>query len=164
MKRETLLRFFTCFIAVLVFSSPLVTIAQLHSGRFTEEAAAAQSAAEADANTDVNKPLYFGLGCLMTAIPVISSLVVEGSFTPAAVIGAPAGVFGTYLYQPEPPMSRLVGKSPEYIDAYIVSYKSKRGKTQALWTSAGCLTGGCVTGALISGVLVGVLAVTDTSN
>ena len=159
-----MLKFFTFFIAVLVFSSPLVTIAQLHSGRVTEEEVAAQSAAEVDANTDVNKPLYFGLGCLLTALPFMSSLVVDGSFAPAAIIGAPAGIFGAYLYQPEPPMSRLIGKSPEYINAYIHSYKSKRGKTQALWTSAGCLTGGLVTGALISGVLVGIAAGTDTGN
>ena len=145
------------FIAILVFSSPFVTIAQLHSGRVTEEIASAQSSAETDANTDVNKPLYFGLGCLLTALPFISSLVIDGSFTPTTIIGAPAGILGTYFYQPDPPMSRLIGKSPEYVNTYIRSYKSKRGKTQALWTSAGCVTGGCITGALISGVLVGVM-------
>ena len=140
-------KFFTFFIAVLVFSSPFVTIAQLHSGRVTEEGAAAQSAAEADANTDVNKPLYFGLGCLLTGLPFI---------TTAAVIGAPAGILGTYFYQPDPPMSRLIGKSPEYVDAHIISYKSKRGRTQALWTSVGCVTGGCIAGALVSVALVSV--------
>lgn len=162
MRKAT--KFFTFLIAVLLFSSPWGTIAQLHSGQLTKEVAAAQSAAEVDANTDVNKPLYFGMGCLLTALPFISSLVVDGSFPPAAIIGTPAGVLGAYLYQPEPPMSRLIGKSPEYIDAYIHSYKSKRGKTQALWTSAGCLTGGCVTGALISGVLVGFTAGLETGN
>ena len=67
------IKFFTFFIAVLVFSSPWVTITQLHSGRLTEEVAAAQSAAEVDANTDVNKPLYFGMRCLLTALPFMSS-------------------------------------------------------------------------------------------
>lgn len=137
--------FFTFFITVLIFSYPLVTIAERHSGPKTEgDLTAAQSAAEAavaDAKKDVNTSTYWWLGCFLGSCVVMPCLLVAGlSEEPVliAAAAAAAGISAAYFYQPDPPASRLIGKSPEYVEAYTRSYKSQRGKTQALSTARGC--------------------------
>ena len=151
-----MLKFLTFFIALLLlFNMSFAVLAQIRPAEITEETVDAVKTAKADANADVNKPLYCGLGCLLTAIPFVSTLVVDGSGTPSAVIGPPAVILGTYFYQPSPPPERLLGKPPTYINTYTSHYKSERGKTQALWTSAGCLTGGLIVGTFVLGVAAG---------
>ena len=130
---------------------PFVARSQQYSQQVTEDIVLAETNAEADANRDVNKPLYFGLGCLLTGLPFLTSLVVDDSFTPSAVIGPPLAIFGIYRYRPDPPASKLLGKSPAYINTYTSHYKSKRGKTQAQWAAAGCIAGGGVLGAFLLG-------------
>ena len=115
----------------LAFSTPLVTMAQQSSVQ-----AEAITAAEQDANKDVNKPLWFGAGCILSGLFFLQE--------PFGYIAPPAGIVGTYFYRPAPPPSRLIGKSPEYVDAYTSAYQLKRGSIQAQWASAGCL-GGCLT-------------------
>ena len=127
------------FMAVLIFSMPLVTFAQQHSVQ-----AEAITAAEQDANKDVNKPLWFGVGCVLTGLFFLPE--------PLGYIVPPSGLVGTYFYQPTPPPSRLIGKSPEYVAAYTSTYKAKSGKIQAQWASAGCLGGGVTIVAVLLGI------------
>ena len=135
-------------IAVLMFSMPFVSLAQQNSGQ--ADAIAAEADAEADANKDVNKPLWFGAGCLLSGL----------SFAPLpgwySLLLPPVGLTGTYFYQPDPPVSRFIGKSPEYVAVYTQTYKSKRGNIQALWASTGCISGCAAVGGLVFAVGVGI--------
>ena len=125
--------------AILTFSTPSVSLAQQNAVQ-----AEAATTAKADANKEVNKLLWFGTGCLFSSIFFLPA--------PYGYILPPAGLIGSYLYQPDPPPLQLIGKSPEYIAAYTSNYKSKRGNIQARWASAGCLSGCVVVGSLAVGV------------
>ena len=126
----------------LTFSTPFVTIAQQN---FVQAEAA--TAAEADANKDVNKLLCFSTGCVFSALFFLPSPY--GYFLP------PTGIIGSYSYRPSPPPSRLIGKSPEYIAAYTSVYQLKRADIQAQWTSAGCLSGCIILGTIAVGIGIG---------
>ncbi len=78
----------------------------------------------------------------------------------------PAGLVGTYFYQPNPPAGRLIGKSAEYVNAYSETYKNERGKQQVLWSTAGCVSGGVViTGCTVVGLIsLGVVTAISESN
>ena len=102
----------------LTFSTPFVTIAQQN---FVQAEAA--TAAEADANKDVNKLLCFSVGCVFSALFFLP--------TPYGYLLPPTGIIGSYSYRPSPPPSRLIGKSPEYVDAYTSAYQLKRANIQA---------------------------------
>ena len=135
MKINSMFRVFTLFMAVMLFSMPFVAFAQEETRAEAIEAAVA--AAKSDAENDVISPLWFGAGCALSAIwfflplPIYSGCVI-----------APAGLAGSYFYQPAPPTERLVGKTPEYVDTYTSTYKSQRGNEQFAWAATGCLTGG----------------------
>ena len=118
--------------AVILFSTPLLALAQSHAVR-------AQAAADAvaDANADVNKPLWFGTGCLLFGLIFVPLPTGYSYFLP------PAALTGTYFYRPSPPPARFVGKSPDYVAVYTQTYTSKRGSIQTRWATAGCITG-CV--------------------
>ena len=131
----------------LTVSAPFVSIAQQ-----TFVQAEAVTAAEADANKDVNKLLCFSAGCVLSALFFLPSPY--GYFFP------PTGIIGAYSYQPSPPPARLIGKSPDYIAAYTSAYRLKRGNIQAQWTSAGCLSG-CV---LLGTITVGIRISSGVSN
>lgn len=145
MKTKLPFRVFTFFIVVLMFSIPFVTLAQRTD---------VQAAAEADATKDANKPLWFGTGCLLSGVAYL--LKPYGYFL---LIGG----LGGYLYEPGPPASRLIGKSPEYIETYTAIYNRKRGEVQANYMGAGCLSG-CIVIAVAGGGIgfgLGVAAVTQ---
>ena len=153
MRISSTFHFFASFMAVLIFSMPFIVLAQENSVRASVIAAPeanAEAEAVADANKDVNRPLWFGTGCL------ISGLVFVPLPSWYSCLLPPAGLTGTYFYQPDPPLSRLIGKSPEYVAVYTQTYKSKRGDIQARWASAGCVSGGAIVGALIVSVGIGV--------
>ena len=133
---------------VLMFSMPFVTLAQQNSGQ--ADAIAAEADAEADANKDVNKTLWFGAGCLLSGL---SFAPLPGGYS---LLLPPIGLTGTYFYQPDPPVSRFIGKSPEYVGVYTQTYKSKRGNIQARWASAGCVSGCAIVGGLAFAVGVGI--------
>ena len=59
------------------------------------------------------------------------------------------GIVGAYFYQPSPSPTRFIGKSPEYIDAYVARYKSTRNDVAL---NGACL--GCIAGAITAGCLV----------
>lgn len=105
------------YMAFLVFSMPLVTLAQ-QSSVYAE----AIAAAEADAEANVNRPLWFAVGCLFTSL----------------------GTVGAYVIEPSPPASRLIGKSPEYVAFYTEAYKAKAKGIQGRTALTGCLISGAV--------------------
>jgi len=74
--------------------------------------------AQQQAETDVNKLMWFGAGCLL------------GVF----------GVLGAYIWEPSPPTVALMGKPPEYISVYIREYKKKAKSLQAKYALYGCIT------------------------
>lgn len=132
---------FTLFMTVLVlmFSLLLTPLAQQNSVLIE-----AIAAANADANKDVNKLLWFGSGCLVTGVAFL--------LKPNGYVVFPLGLVG-YLYVPNPPPSRLIGKSSEFVDIYTKTYIRKRGQVQANLMGAGCL-GGCITIAAAGGGIV----------
>ena len=146
MKISSKFHVFVLFMVGLTFSMPFITLAQQNS----VEAQAIIDAATIEANKDVNKPLWFGMGCLLSGLVFLPGWY--GLLLP------PMGLTGSYFYRPGPPLARLMGKSPEYVEAYTSTYKSKRGNIQMRWASAGCITGGVVVGAVLFGIGVGVAA------
>ena len=124
---------------------PFVTFAQQNSME-----AQIMADAASDANKDVNKPLWFGTGCLLSGLLFLPMPGWYSCFLP------PIGLTGTYFYRPDPPLARLIGKSPEYVTIYTSTYKSKRGGIQARWASAGCISGGVVVGTAAVAVGIGI--------
>jgi hypothetical protein len=137
---------------VLVFGGILLTFNMSFAALAQRNLVVAQAEADAtsDANKDVNKPLWFGTGCLLSGLVFLPLPGWSSCLLP------PIGVTGTYFYRPAPPVSRLIGRTPEYVDVYTSTYKSKRGNVQASWASAGCLSGGAAVGLLSLGIGIGI--------
>ncbi len=151
MKINSIFHVLFFLVAVLMFSMPFVGLAQQNS--IEVEAAIA---AKDDANKDVNKPLWFGTGCLLSGfvfVPVVYSHLLP-----------PIGLAGIHSYRPSPPAARLVGKPMEYVVLYTETYKKERGKLQAFWSTAGCVSS-CVaiTGCVAAGIFIGVIPLPPTS-
>ncbi len=133
--------FLVFLMAVLIFTAPFTTLAQQDSVEVQ-----AKMAAKRDAETDTNKWLWTGVGCgtyVSTGLGIFIGLV-AGSLGPQTAsgssyisdsqacgicIGATAGCLIPFIvafnYKLEPPPERLLGKSPEYVDAYTSAYKTK---------------------------------------
>ena len=65
----------------------------------------------------------------------------------AGLVGCGTAVFGVTYWlssnlQPSPPAARLVGKSPQYVDAYTNAYMQQRGEIESTWTFWGLAAGG----------------------
>jgi hypothetical protein len=82
---------------------------------------------ERDARTDVSGTLWFIAGCCMSG----------------------TGVFFAYLYAPNPPATRLLGKSPEYVAAYTDAYRAAAKGTQTSNAWSGCVVFGLSYSALV---------------
>ena len=118
------------FMVMLVLSIPLATLAQQVSVQ-----AEAVVAAEAAAEADVQKILWFAAGCFL---PVL-------------------GVVAGYVIAPSPPSSKFLGKPPEYVAFYTDAYQAKAKNLQGRSALIG--TGACV-GTYITGcIVVNVLSV-----
>jgi len=139
MKINSIFHVFVFLMAILMFSTPFFTRAQE-----SIMATAAIEDAKRDANADVNKLLWVGAGCLLSGVSLVDNY---------SCLLSTAGLIGTYFYRPNPPASRLIGKSPEYVTFYTEAYKAESGKLQALMSTAGCVGGGVViTGCAIVGL------------
>ena len=104
------------FMAMLLFSMPFVTLAQQVSVQ-----AEAIAAGEADAEADVQKTLWFALGCFFPVLGVVAGCVIA----------------------PSPPSSKFLGKSPEYVTFYTDAYQAKAKNLQGRSALIGCgLAGG----------------------
>lgn len=156
MKISSIFHVLVFFMVLLIFSMPLVSRAQENSVQ-TE----AMTAAVADANKSVNKLLWFGGGCLLAGVSLVTYGIVDSSdtffssFSDGICLLPVVGLVGAYFYQPVPQPYLLIGKSPEYIAAYIVAYQLEKGLIQAQWASAGCLSGGVGLGVLFLGFAIG---------
>lgn len=112
----------------------------------------ARAMAEQDAESDVNKRLWFGTGNLISGGTLLVFRIIDEP-TPemcgAACLLHGIALAGTFVYSPPPSPSRLLGKSPEYIASYAVAYKAEARKIRALWGIVGYISGGFVIGGII---------------
>lgn len=136
--------------AVLIFSTPFITLAQQKSVEVQ-----AKMAAERDAKTDVNRLLWTCIGCLSIylsigvgayfAIEESDSWLLGFSISEESILrgvcvgGLFCGAFswGAISYPSYPPSERLLGKSPEYVDFYTDAYKAKTKRLRAKWAAVG---------------------------
>ncbi len=149
MKTRLTFRVLAYFMAVLMFSTPFAVLAQESAEQTDVEIAEAD--AIQDANTDVNKPLWIGVGGLLAGLALIHDY---------SCLLSVGGLAGTHFYRPNPPAERLIGKSSEYVNVYSEAYKNEVAKQQTLWSAAGCVGGGAIiTGfALVGFVRLGIAA------
>jgi hypothetical protein len=113
-------------VAVFMVFLPVVSIAQSIDNE-------ACTQAEVDAGVDFNKQIWWAGGCLFGLIAV--------------------GV--AYVVKPNPPASRLVGKSPEYVASYTDCYEDKAGSLQRTAALQGCLVGFSITMIIYNIALLG---------
>ena len=135
MKIDSAFHFFVLLMALLTFGMPFVTFAQQLSVQ-----AEATNAAQRDAVARTNQNMWRIFGCL----------------------GGLFAVAGGYLYEPAPPASALLGKSPEYVAFYADAYTSKAKSLQTRGAIEGCVASTCVTAALY-GVLI-IVAVDESTS
>jgi hypothetical protein len=104
-------------VAVLVY--PATALASEDEGTAAEGALAGQM----DGKANTNGVLWLGAGCLFELV----------------------GLAAAYLYTPNPPAMRLLGKSPEYVAAYTDAYGegAKNVQTSNAWI--GCIASTLVT-------------------
>lgn len=95
-----------------------------------------------DASTDVR-----------TAATIDTCLWLSGGFglgiSGGCLLGA-LGIVGARFYEPSPPPTRFIGKSPEYIDAYVARYKSTRNEAALGGACLGCIAGTITAGCLVT--------------
>ena len=146
MKKSTL-NVLVLLMVVLIFSIPFVSFAQQHSVILE-----AKAMAEQDAESDVNKIMWFGAGSLISGGTLFVLRIIDDPTS--EMCGAACLLHGfffavPFVHSPPPSPSRLLGKSPEYITAYTAAYKAETRKIQALWGIVGYISGGFVTGGII---------------
>ena len=144
MKINTTFHVLAFLMAVLMFSMPFVILAQESSTQVEDKSVIhqipvdvlAKASAERDAEADAKQFLWIGGNFLLT---------VAGG----CVLGS-VGLLGAYLYEPVPPASRLMGKSPEYVLFYADAYKSRARSLQLRSAFIGCLGGSVVSGCVLA--------------
>lgn len=124
MRLDSMFYVFTFLTATLIFSAPLMGLAQEVPLRempmpISEEAEAIANA-QRDAEAHLNKPMWFAIGC----------------FLPIGV-----GLLVPYFHQKTPPTSALLGKSPVYVAHYTDTYKRETQNLQFQSAGMGCLVG-----------------------
>ena len=174
--------------AVLTVSAPFSVIAQQNSVQIKAETAASQdpnvvrlaakAAAERDASSDLDKPLWFlagmsAVGCALIGgyVGCLAGNAIDSGgglgFAPlldfsdsmgiGCLIGLTAGalapLIGIDYYQSNPPPERLLGKSPEYVESYTNAYKAKTRLLGALWAAAGTAGGWGLGGLCLFGAI-----------
>ena len=157
---------------VLTFSAPFVTLAQQNTTQpevpkdTTQDVNAIKLAAkvdaEQDASNDHNKYLSIGMGACVPILSLATGLVGAIAFAgesnggwfgygfginPYAFLGGAAltglaSYWAIYSLNSEPPALRLIGKTPEYVEAYTDAYKKKMRSLRMMWSAVG--TGGCL--------------------
>ena len=122
-------------LALVLFAEPAMLMAQdATSAKKSNTTNAMQVCMQAQQNarTDINKTLWFAIGCLGNII----------------------GFAVAYATEPSPSASRLLGKSPEYVATYTNCYKEEGKKLQSNAALPGCVissivyTGCCIISAL----------------
>ena len=138
----------------LTFSVPFAILAQQHTIQI-----AAKTAAEQDADNDVNKFLWFGAGvgtcCIGGTIGYLAGGTVSSLLMPtpmnasvpddltrsvmgwSTIVGGLIPLIGIYNYQGAPPPERLLGKSAKYVEFYTDAYKTKTRSLRTKWAAIG---------------------------
>ena len=125
MKRGLLFRVLVVLMSGLSLNFPGQAIAQQHT-----TAADARTAAEYDAEDDVNTTVWLAAGGV---------LGVAGNLPLGAI-----AVGGAYVYQPVPPPDRLLGKPAEYVTVYTDTYKARSRNLRLSAAAKGALGGAAV--------------------
>jgi hypothetical protein len=115
-----------CALALAVLAAPV--LAQLF-----DDGLAIQDAKE-DANRDTSACLWLGAGCLFNLL----------------------GVGVAYFVAATPPVSRLLGRPPEYVDAYTEAYRAAVRRIRLESALHGCCLG--TAAAVVIGVLIAAAA------
>ena len=138
---------------LLIFNAPFITFAQQN-----DDGVFARFDAKRDAEADVNKLLWGGVG--FVAVPACTILGFLGglavgsqnssggyglSLSPeearGGLIGSGVGCLLPFIpisaYKSGPPPERLIGKSPEYVKLYTDTYKSKVSQLRIVSAGAG---------------------------
>ena len=144
---------------LLTFNMPFITFAQQN-----DDSVLAIADAKRDAETDVNKWLWGGVG--FVAVPGCATLGFIGGvlaadssnksleeavpyFLCGSTVGCLVPFISIYAYKSGPPPERLIGKSPEYVKFYTETYKSKVRQLRIVSAGAGgafgCLLGFAIT-------------------
>lgn len=165
-------------IAVLLCVMPSVSFGQQDSGQKEGGAAGpavkfgeleAKTVGEQNASRDINKLFWLGAGVAICVLSVPICMGIGGRlsehFSPtdpififpiSGLLGAGVGLIvgilapfiGIYFYAPNPPDQPLVGKPPEYVEAYTKAYRSKARGTRLTFAAAG------VGGVILCGIAV----------
>ena len=125
MKRGLLFHVLIVIMVVLSFSFHVPAIAQ-QSTVFVD----ARSAAEYDAEDDVNTTVWIAAGGILGIV---------GNLPLGAI-----AIGGAYVYQPVPPADRLLGKSAEYVTVYTEAYKTRSRSLRLSAALKGALGGSAV--------------------
>ncbi|MYB01002.1 hypothetical protein F4X90_15205 [Candidatus Poribacteria bacterium] len=144
MKIDSTFHFWVLLMAVLTFGMPFVTLAQQLSVQ-----AEAMNAAQRDAVARTNQNIWRAFGCFGGLLGGVGGLAV---------------IAGGYLYEPAPPASALLGKSPEYVAFYADAYTSKAKNIQTRGAIEGCVAGTCVVAALYGALIILVVEESTSSS
>ena len=155
-------------LAVLAFSILYLSV----NVEATVEITEARIAGESDAkNLDKWKFKRFTVGFCGSATPIVllSALVVGdaawdisykyNNFDPTVCcvlygIGALLPIGEALIRAPKPPAQRLLGKSPEWVNAYTKAYQASMKKRNMDATLMGCLTGAAVSAPVLYLIMV----------
>ena len=100
---------------------------------------AAKSDAEFDAEEDINTTLWLAAGGILGVV---------GNLPLGAV-----AIGGAYIYQPIPPVERLLGKPADYVSIYTDAYKARARRLQLEAAGKGALGGSaafCILGMVLN--------------
>ena len=111
--RSSLRPFIALALTVAVLAYPATVLASEGEGTSAEGAMAGQ----VDGKANTNGVLWLGAGCLFEVL----------------------GLAAAYLYTPNPPAMRLLGKSPEYVAAYMDAYGDGARSVQTSNAWLGCI-------------------------
>ena len=109
-----------------------------------------------DAKADVNPFAWFTIGCVL---PYTSLAFAGASDTPIIswaaccmpILGIP--ILYYYASPPDLPTHRFIGKTPQYVETYITTYKTKSRNRQTLLAAAGVANGYITLGSFFFGMI-----------
>ena len=125
---------YRCFAAAAAVMSLMVFAMPILAQQ--DEFLAGRIAGEQAGRANVNGTLWLGAGC-------VSGFLGTGT-------GGIIPLLIAYIYEPSPPTTQLLGKSPEYVAAYTDAYKAASKKGQSSKALTGCVIGTVAVFALLA--------------
>ena len=133
--------FLVFLMTMLILSEPFVTLAQGDS---------AEVQARHDAKNDVNEfawvaGAFIGVASFWGTIELLNESSIDNTTDTSLRVLAMIVTFlipGYAIFDsPTPPIERLVGKSPEYVNAYVDTYAKEAKRLRIVSSTAGCAVG-----------------------